>query len=318
VGHLSSHIGNSRGPRLEERLAAAAARRHGVLSEEELQCLGVSANAAYKRAAAGRLHLVFPSAFAVVPKPLLTQHGLWRAALIAGGPNAWLSHTSAAALTDIREDESRIVHITMLRGTSALRSRSDLVVHRVRALHPHDTTHRNGLRTLSWTRALVDLSEMQVSLTPVFVNLEQRGMLEAAPIAAAMERANGRRGVKRLTDELRAYDPVLVGEYSPLPALAMKLLEQAGLPLPDREVNFLDGYSGDLVYTELGIVIELDGFGPHGTRKAMRHDRRRDRRTLLNDMWPLRFTSADLRDDPEGFVADVASAIAKRRAMRAA
>ncbi|HEX6390063.1 MAG TPA: DUF559 domain-containing protein [Solirubrobacteraceae bacterium] len=155
---------------------------------------------------------------------------------------------------------------------------------------------------------------MQVSLTDVFVQMERRGMLDAAALREAMARANGRRGLGRLRDELRAYDPVLVGEYSPLPQLALKLLRQAGLPLPDREINYLDGYSGDLVYTDLRIVMELDGFGPHGSRKAMRHDRRRDRKTILNGYWPLRFTSADLHDDPEGFVADVAEAIALRSA----
>ncbi len=275
----------------------------------------MSKRAAYDRVRAKRLHLVFPRAFALVPKELLTQRGLWRAALIAGGPDAWLSHTSAAALTGIREDDTRIVHLTVPRGASGLHSRHDLRVHRARRLDPVDTTHKDGLRTVSWARALIDLSEMQVSLRPVLTTLEKRQMLGAAAIRAAMARATGRTGLGRLTDELRAYDPVLVGEYSPLPALALKLLKQAGLPLPDREINFLDGYSGDLVYTELGIVIELDGFGPHGTRAAMRHDRRRDRETLLNGMWPLRFTSADLHDTPEVFVRHVAEAIAKRKRM---
>jgi hypothetical protein len=74
-----------------------AARQHGVVTREQLVALGFRAGAIAYRCKVGRLHLLHRGVYAVghrPPSPLATA----MAAVLACGPNAALSHRSAATL----------------------------------------------------------------------------------------------------------------------------------------------------------------------------------------------------------------------------
>jgi|GEM_PF-385156 len=53
-------------------------------------------------------------------------------------------------------------------------------------------------------------------------------------------------------------------------------------------------------------VVEIDGFAFHSSREAFREDRRRDREIAADGDWSLRFTYADVTEDPRKFVSEVA------------
>ncbi len=59
------------------------------------------------------------------------------------------------------------------------------------------------------------------------------------------------------------------------------------------------------LWSEHRLIVELDGFGPHSTRQAFRADRRRDRKLRLEGWRVLRFTYADVTQDPHGVVAEL-------------
>jgi len=59
-------------------------------------------------------------------------------------------------------------------------------------------------------------------------------------------------------------------------------------------------------------VIEIDGFAFHSSRAAFREDRRRDREIAADGDWSLRFTYADVTEDPRKFAKEVARIIGFR------
>ncbi len=78
-------------------LARLAQRQHGVVTLAQLAAVGIGPSGTRNRVAAGRLHRVHRGVFAV-GHALLPGRGHWMAAVLACGPDAVLSHRSAAAL----------------------------------------------------------------------------------------------------------------------------------------------------------------------------------------------------------------------------
>src|SRR3712207_5460388 len=93
------------------RAWALVRRQHGVITREQLLALGYSAKAIRCRLADARLHAVHRGVYAV-GRPELSQHGRWMAAVLACGPDALLSHASAAALWGIRSTQPGPVHVS--------------------------------------------------------------------------------------------------------------------------------------------------------------------------------------------------------------
>src|SRR5919198_3871486 len=75
--------------------------QHGVVARGQLLHLGLSSRAIHHRIASGRLHPVWSGVYAV-GRPQLSRHGRWMAAVLSCGPEAVLSHRSAAAAWDLR------------------------------------------------------------------------------------------------------------------------------------------------------------------------------------------------------------------------
>jgi very-short-patch-repair endonuclease len=75
----------------------------------------------------------------------------------------------------------------------------------------------------------------------------------------------------------------------------------AGLPLP--QVNqWLGDKEVDFVWPEHDLIAEIDGYADHGGPNALRTDRKRDRELKLKGWEVLRFTWADVTDDPQEVV----------------
>jgi predicted transcriptional regulator of viral defense system len=132
-----------------------AARQHGVVSHAQLVELGFGAGAIKYRRGVGRLHLLHRGVYAVghrPPSPLATA----MAAVLACGPDAALSHGSAAALWRIVPRWPTPTHVT----APSERDRPGIHVHRSR--HADTTTHY-GIRVTTPARTLVDLADV---LTP--------------------------------------------------------------------------------------------------------------------------------------------------------
>lgn len=86
---------------IERRIIEIADLQRGLIATEQLLSLGLSQDAVEHRVAVGRLARVHRGVF-VVGRARLDIRARWKAATLACGPNAMLSHLSAAGLWRIR------------------------------------------------------------------------------------------------------------------------------------------------------------------------------------------------------------------------
>src|SRR5688572_18669760 len=92
-------------------LAELALRQHGVVARAQLAGVGMGRGAINLRIARGRLHVLHRGVYAVGHR-VLTDEGRWMAAVLAGGPGAVLSHTSAAAHWGLRPSQAAVIDVT--------------------------------------------------------------------------------------------------------------------------------------------------------------------------------------------------------------
>jgi hypothetical protein len=121
---------------------SVARRQHGVIARRQLVDLGFTAHAIDHRIAKGRLHPVWRGVYAV-GRPELTRQGRWMAAILAAGPGAVLSHSSAAALWQIARESALGIEISVC--ARVRRRRPGITVHRRANLAHADITRKRGI-----------------------------------------------------------------------------------------------------------------------------------------------------------------------------
>ena len=126
-------------------VARVAARQHGVISLEQLLAVGLHERAVRRAAATGRLHRVHRGVYAVGHVPRVWP-AAWMAGVLACGPEALLSHRSAAVLWRVREGEAVRVDVTIPPGSG--RRREGIAIHRLDVPAEH-RTEREGIPVVS-------------------------------------------------------------------------------------------------------------------------------------------------------------------------
>jgi predicted transcriptional regulator of viral defense system len=147
-------------PVIDRLIAALAERQHGVVATWQLIALGLSHDDIGYRAQTGRLHRIHRGVYAVGYRKL-TRHGHWMAAVLAYGPDAVLSHRSAAALWGVGPGSYKIGVTT----PHSKRSRKGIRAHTA-ALDPEDRTIRDGIPVTSVARTILDLAA-QLAVGPL-------------------------------------------------------------------------------------------------------------------------------------------------------
>ena len=95
----------------------------------------------------------------------------------------------------------------------------------------------------------------------------------------------------------------------------LTLIRAADLPEPNLQVYVL-GYRIDFLWPELGLALEVDAYGTHGSRRRFESDRRRDARLLTEKgIIVLRVTEGSIEQRPFEAVGLVARAIGQREAL---
>jgi very-short-patch-repair endonuclease len=291
---------------IDHRIAELAARQGGVVSRKQLFALGLTSAAIDMRVRRGRLHLVHRGVYAV-GHPLVSVRGRRFAALLAVHGSV-LSHTTAAAVCDLRDDRGRTIHLTVA-GDGGRRARAGLTVHRCR-LDDDDVMELDGLAVTRPERTLLDVAPML-----------GRTALEQCLVRAVMLRRFDRAVLDRLLDRdpRRAGAPAvreLLAEWDPGSAPARSLLEERFLDLcrrsrvPRPAVNaYVEGFEVDFSWPGQRLVVEVDGFAFHAGRAAFERDRARDVAMTLAGWRVLRFTWRRLLDEPQGVAAAVLRAL---------
>ena len=297
-------------------LAAAilAERQHGVVGYGQLMRLGLAPGAIRHRARGGRLHRLYRGVYAV-GRQSVTREGHRLGAVLACGPEAVLSHRSAAALWGLLRDSRAAIDVTVAGARRA--GSGEVVVHNVRRLHPDERCRRENIPVTSLARTLLDLAAVAPPrrLTQAVDEAERLRLFDLRAINELLERSDGRRGVRALRqaiDRYRAGAPVTRSE---LERRFVALCGEAGIARPAMNL-FVAGYEVDAAWLDQGVIVEVDSFEFHRTRAAFEADRRRDAALQRAGLRVLRVTDRRLEDDPAGVAADVRALLERTPAGR--
>lgn len=283
----------------DREIAKLAERQHGVVALWQLIALGFEADAVEARVRRGRLHRLHQGVYAVGHRNL-DWRGVLIAAVLACGPEAVLSHRSAAKLWGIRPDNRRRVDVTV--PARGLRSRDGIQPHCVRRLDPRDVTKLDGIPVTTLPRTLLDLAEVAPKdhVVKAMTEAERRGIIDLHALQATMERSPGRRGLKPLRAILAdvVIEPNTREEFE---HRFFQVIREAGLPRP--QVNVLvEGKLVDFYWPHANLIVELDSWKFHRHRKAFEDDREWSTVLTLADYRVIRITWRQLTKDPAKLV----------------
>jgi hypothetical protein len=225
---------------------------------------------------------------------VLSRQGRWLAAVLACGPGAVLSHRDGAALWEVRCVSGALIDVTATTRSHAPRG---IALHRAN-LTPEDRTVRDGIPVASLARTLLDLASL-LALDAVVRALEEAErlrLIDMRPVHALLDRANGHPGTGTLRAAIAAYEPRNLRTRSDLERSFLRLCE--GLPKPEVNTT-LKGYEVDLVWPDRHLIVELDAYGTHGSRRSFEEDRVRDATLLEAGYRTLRVTGFRLEREPD-------------------
>lgn len=286
---------------------ALAKSQHGVVTRAQLLELGFHPDAIKHRRAKGRLHAIHRGVYAV-GRPQLTQHGRWMAAVLACGPEARLSHASAAALWGLRAMTGTGIEVSVPAKTA--RKLPGLRVHRRAHLGPSATHHgislTSPLLTLVDLAADLDRSQLEAAIN----NADNRDLIDPEALRAGLDELPPIRGIAALKRTLDRATFVLTD--TELERLFAPLARRAGLPKPETQV-WLNGFRVDFFWPQLGLVVEADSLRYHRTPTQQLRDHVRDQAHTAAGFTPLRFTHWQVaceRRDVERTLAAVARRLA--------
>jgi very-short-patch-repair endonuclease len=308
-------VGVDLGASIDDRILAIAEPQHARVARAQLLAAGITPCAIKRRVRSGRLEPIHLGVYGLAhtaERPL----GAEAVALLACGADALLSHHSAATLWRLRAGVARPVHVT-IPGHRGRGSPAGVVVHRCVTLSATDIATCEGLPITSPARTVLDVAatvgDREVELV-LDEGLFVRRVLTRAQLRELLARAGNHPGRARLARVLAGHSRSTKTD-SPPEERMLALIRAAALPEPRTQVPMLD-YLLDFFWPELGLALEVDAYGTHGSRARFESDRRRDARLLTEKaIIVLRVTEASMGQRPFEAVGLVARAIGQREAV---
>jgi very-short-patch-repair endonuclease len=229
------------------------------------------------------------------------------AAVLASGPEAVLSHWSAAALWMIRPNSRTRIDVTVPHRS---RSSPNICRH-ISELSDDERTVEEGIPVTSVPRTIFDLAATEPAdvVENLLREMEFLELRDRLSLWNLVDRYPGKRGVRKVRMALERLKEEPVGrKRSKLEERFTPFLRQHRLPLPRfNDWIVLDGmrYQVDCHWPDTRLIVELDGWGGHSTRTAFREDRTRDRKLRVAGYSVTRLTWNQLDDEPETIASDL-------------
>ncbi len=281
--------------------------QHGVVSRAQLLALGFSAKAIRHRVAVGRLFPLWVGVYGVGHRDL-DRKGRWRAAILACGDDACLSHRSAGALYGICEERNSVIEVSVPRPGKI--NRPGIKVHRRPSLPSEDVGTVNRIPITSPVRTMIDLATEQgpQTLLRTINEADKRDVICAEDLRNELDGYVGQPGVRPLRTLLDRDTFVLSDEE--LERLFLPLAREAGLSLPMTK-QMVNGFEVDFYWPDLKFVVETDGLRYHRTPFAQARDARRDQAHTAAGFTRLRFSHHQIKYE-SGYVLRILAQTAAR------
>jgi hypothetical protein len=261
---------------------------------------------------------------------LLMQSGEWHAPqrgvfVVSGSPSSWeqramvaqlragkkaaLSHLTAAHLHGLYHLRPLVMDVTRnraLRADGIRLHRSELGDEDVSRLGPFRVT--SPVRTIIDLAGVLDFDRLEDCLEEALL----QGIVNLTELWSRLENVGtkGRKGAHVLKHLLELRDPRWAPTANKFESLLHRVLRNAGLPLPQRQVRIYDGTDFvtriDFAYTRELIGIPADSFNWHVRRRQWELDIVQ-RNRLIQMGWRLRPTTwTELKRRPGVFTHDIA------------
>ncbi|MDQ4026240.1 MAG: endonuclease domain-containing protein [Actinomycetota bacterium] len=278
------------------RIGRLAAAHDGVLSLSQLLSLGLTRSGVESRLQRGHLYRVHRGVYAV-GHPRLTTEGERRAALLAYGEEAVLSHRTAADLWGLRPSNVRWTDVT-IRSRAGRRRRKGIRLHRG-PLPPSEVTHHRNFPVTSPARRLLDIA---AGVTPRALEravdeAERLRLFDRDAIADVLDANRGRPGRARLLQVLAIHRPGSTPTRSTLEERFLRFCRSQRLPQPQLNVP-VGPYTADFLWADQRLIVETDGRAARRTAYAFEHDRARDARLAVAGYRVVRYTELRLTREP--------------------
>jgi hypothetical protein len=306
VGDIDSGASNIYRHHLDGAVQALMRRQSGNVARRQLLELGVSRGAIQHELRIGTLLSRYHGVYCQAPARQDPQ-AVISAAVLAGGPTAVASHTSAAWLWGFITHYEPPPEISLPTGDRRPRH---ILTHRCPSVQRRDVTHQRGVPTTTRARTVLDLA-------PALTNEQLTRLVND-------ERREGRLGTDALTD-IVTRNPLHPGATLLRPFAESTTnptnswLEDAFLPflatygLPTPLINHpLNGVQVDAYFPDHNLIVELDGWPYHKDRHAFETDRERDAHHLAHGTPTVRITRPRIEHTPDREAARLQSILSQR------
>jgi hypothetical protein len=288
--------------------------QHGVIARRQLIELGFSARAIKHRIDNGRLHPIWPGVYAVGRKTV-TFEGRWMAAVLACGPDAVLSHLSAAMLWGIVPVANGRVDVSIRTRSGRGRGLHGIKAHRRVGLRPDDFTHHRRIPITTPACTIVDIATMLGPRVERAINeADSLDIIDPEALRAELDRMPPWPGlgvVRRILDR-----HTFVLTRSELERLFLPIARRAGLPRPLTRC-WVNGFEVDFYWPDLRLVVETNGLRYHRTAARQSRDALRGQVHAAAGLLPLSYTHAQIAFEPKWVEDNLREVVQKLRASTA-
>lgn len=222
------------------------------------------------------------------------------AAVLACGPDAVLSHDSAAALWGVRT-WPELPEVTAPHH----RRRPGIRAHRTETLAGRDIRRHRNIRVTSPSRTILDIQSRLTDkqLTRAVNELRFQKHLGRTELERLLQRSTR---IANLIDPTQ--NPTRSGKEDDFVAFCRR----HNLPIPRTNV-VLFGHERDAVFEDERVIVEIDTWDTHNSYKSFQSDRKRDAVAAEDGYLTVRLISDVLAADPHGEAESLHRTLAKRR-----
>jgi len=284
------------------RMEALAERQHGVVSHDQAVALGLTPGAVRHRRETGRWHDRSLGVYRVAGT-VETPRQRAMAAVLGGGREAILSHTSTAGLLGLPGFTIDPIVITVPRKR---RSIANVRIEQSLSLPLHHQRVVDSIPCTSVARTLFDLcGDIHARRAErALDNALARHMVTIPALWRVLDdlAVQGRAGTVLLRTLLTERGPRYVPPESELESRFLEVLASRNVREPARQVDLGDADSWigrvDFVWRDERLIVEVDGAAFHNGFVDQKNDRERDERFTEAGWRVLRFGWDDVVDHP--------------------
>jgi very-short-patch-repair endonuclease len=291
------------------------ARQHSLVTRAQASAAGLSRGAVRHRTDATIWIEVHRNVFRVAGAPVTARSAVM-ATVLAGGPDALATASTALALHGIRGFEHRTLPAVVGTARRLPRTPPAGLIETLR-LPPHHRTIIDGIPTATVARALFDYGAtvgLKRLATAVDAALAARKVTVADLEQVLDDLAErGRAGTTKMRAVLRERQRGYRAPESTLEDAFVDLVHEYRLPQPERQID-PDGLLGgdervDFAWSEAKLVVETDGDEFHNSPTDRARDEQRDRVLERGGWTVLRFGWNDVLHRPTSVRAIVRQAL---------